>query len=219
MPIEATDLFTLGAQFSPQSSNSAIGKTPATAMDEKGDVACESMIGETRDFKNDFTYCGTDLQTDLALFLTKFGDVSNAKVVTGIQIDYEGGKQPRVAFTGVQYPAAVTAIQYADVSAAVPAAGGVTVPTLTGVTLGTAATPIGMSITLSLNHVAAPGADGEIFAAQNITFKAECSVDYLGVPTTYDPVTGWTTDNTDESDSNTDHDQATWSGHRYFAVI
>ena len=218
MAIEATDLFGLGANFSPQSSSTGTNEDRATALDEKGDLACESMVNERDELSTEYTYCGTDIRSDLGAFLTAFGNVVSGKIITGISIQFEAGSQPTVSVTGTDYPATSASINNADVSAAVPAAGGVTVPTLTGVTLGAAATPISLSVNLSLNHIPAVGSDGEVFTAENITFIAESECEYLGVPTTYDPVTDWTTDSTSESDSNSDHDRASWSGHRYFAA-
>ena len=207
MAIEATDLFSLGAQFNPQSSSSMDRKDRATALDEKGNVNCESMTNNSDEYSVEYTYCGTDIKGDLGTLLTAFGNPSNSKLVTGIDISFQAGQQPTVSVRGVQYPSTISSIQNADVSAAVPAsAGGVTVPDLTGNTMGTDASPISLSISLSLNHVTAVGADGEVFTAENITFTAEADVEYLGVPTSYDAPTGWTTDEYGESDSNNDLD-------------
>lgn len=217
MAILATDLFTLGANFLEQSSESMDKKDRSTALDEKGDVACESMTNNSDEFSNEFKYCGSDIKTDLGSFLTTFGAPSNSKLITGIDISFQAGQQPTVSVRGLQYPTAITSIQNADVSAAVPSSsGGVTVPTLTGVTLGAAASPISLNISFSLNHISAIGADGEVFTAENTTFTAEADAEYLGVPTTYDTVTSWTTDSYGESDSNSDHDRAKWTGHQYF---
>ncbi len=220
MAIEATDLFSLGAAFSPQSSESMDKKDRATALDEFGNVACESMTNNSDEYSTEYTYCGADIKTDLGTILTAFGGPSNSKLITGVDISFQAGQQPTVSVRGMQYPAAITSIQNADVSAAVPAsAGGVTVPTLTGVTTGAAASAISLNISLSLNHIVGTGADGEVFTAENITFTAEADAEFLGVPTTYDTATGWTTDSYGESDSNSDHDRAKWTGHRYFDAV
>lgn len=213
--IGATDLFGLGSNFSPQSSDSSIRKDRSTAFDEAGDLACESMINQRTEYETPYEYCGTDIVTDLGTILTQFGEVASSKVITGISISQERGSRPQVTIRGVQYPSAVTAIGNADVSSLLPSSwGGVTVPTLGGVTIGDA-TPISLSVDIGLNHVAEQGADGEVFVAENINFLVEASAEYLGVPSAYTSVTGYTTDESSESDSNNQHERASWGGHAW----
>lgn len=221
--IEASDLFGLGANFHPQSSSSSNALEAATANASDGDVACETMKNGVTTYTTDYKYCGTDIKTDLGAFLTAFGGVSSGKLITELSVDFAAGDQPTVRVSGEtadDNPAAALGTNTADVSAAFPAtAGGVTVPTLAGVTLGTDASPTSLSLTARMNKVSATGADGNHFFSQLITPIVEGSASYVGVPTSYDAPTGWTTDSTEESDSNSDFDQASWTGHRNFNIV
>lgn len=218
--ILGTDLFSLGGNFHVQSSSSNHLDDASNILDASGNVQCETMIYGRTEYSVEYRYCnGTpDIATDLGSFLTTFGKVANSIVPTGMTITFQPGEYATVSIQGVQYDEnAIGALDIAgsNVAAAVPASAGFGVPTLTGVTLGDAE-KAGLTLTFSCNHVSRPGGDGNHFISRSITYRAEGTAEYVGIPTTWTTVTGWTTDSYDESDSNQDFEAATWTGHRHF---
>ena len=218
--IQATDHFALGANFHAQSSTSPHMEDMANIKDELGNMECETAINGRTEYSTTYRYCNAtpDIATDLGDALTAFGDLLNSICPTSLEVSFEAGQYATVVLSGVQYDdnAISVDIGSADVSAAIPASAGFGVPSLPGVTLGTDASPSALSISFSLEHKPAQGSDGNHFTSSNTTFKADANAEYLGVPTTLEPVTGWTTDSYDTPDSNEEHDSAAWTGHRYF---
>jgi hypothetical protein len=220
--LNATDLFALGGNFSAQNSSTMTMLDRAMMLDANGNQQCETMINQRDEVTVSYAYCNAvpDIKTDLATFLTKFGDVQGGYLITGLTINFAAGEYATVDITGHQHNAnahaAGVAIGYSDVSASVPANAGYGVPTMTGVTLGANATPISTSITLSMNHIDVINATGAHFVGKNLTPTAEISVQYQGVPTTAQPFTGWTTDSYGGSDGNSEFDTYDVTAHRYF---
>jgi hypothetical protein len=224
--INATDHFGLGANFHPQTSSAETTFERRNIKDENGNFECETMVMEMTNYSTTYRYCNATpaIGTDLSTMLTAFGYVTTGATenmfVTGLTISFADGEYADVQITGVAYgdgtmPNATTGL-VANVSAAVPAGAGFGVPALAGVTLGTNAANASLSISFANNHVVSTDGDGNFFVANNISFESSCSAEYTGVPTTIEPVTGWTTDSNSLADSNENHDTASWSGHRYF---
>ena len=220
--INASNLFSLGANFHAQGSTTRTVLDRAMIQDANGNEECETMINSRDEVTANYDYCNAvpAIGTDLATLLTKFGDVHGGYKVTQLVIEFAAGQYAKVSITGHQHAAATHAAGlpagYADVSAAVIAGAGFGVPTFTGVTLGTDATPASATITFSMNHVDVLAADGTHFVGKNLTPTAEISVAYEGVPTTAQPMTGWTTDSYGGDDSNSEFDKYEVTAHRYF---
>ena len=100
--MEATNLFGLGANFNPQTSNADLREDAANIMDATGNIECETMVNERTEYSNSFAYCnGTpDIKTDLATLLTKFGDVHDSKKVDTLTINFEKGQYATVDIAG-----------------------------------------------------------------------------------------------------------------------
>jgi hypothetical protein len=222
--INATDYFDAPATLHAQSSSQNRVETSVQTKDADGNVVCETGgLNSTNEFQTVYKYCPSttaDIKTDMGTLLTEFGAVRDSKIVTEITITYEPGDYATVTVNGVQFlEEAVTTINEADVSAAVPASSGFGVPTLAGVTLGDNASPNALEIRLGYNLVSAQGADGNHFATQAAgEFRADGSAGYVGVPTTLQPVTNFITDSFEVSDGNSDFDAAGWTGHRFFTM-
>jgi len=220
--IEATDLFSLGGNFNPVSSSTRTALDRAMIMDAVGNQQCETMINSRSEVTVSYAYCNAspDIKTDLALFATKFGDVQNSYIITQLVINYTAGGYATVDITGHQHTDATHAaglgVGYADVSAAIPTTSGFGAPLVPGVTLGSNATTASVSITFSMNHVDLLAADGTHFVGKNITPTADISVAFEGVPTTAQPLTGWTSDGYGGDDSQSDFDKYEVTAHRYF---
>jgi hypothetical protein len=224
--INATDHFGLGPNFHPQTSSANTTFERRNIKDENGNFECESMVMEKTDYSTTYRYCNSspDIKTDLGTFLTAFGYIASggteAMFITSMDISFSDGEYADVTLNGVAYgngtmPGATTGI-VANVSAAVPADAGFGVPALPGVTLGANAAAASLTISFSTNHVMATDGAGEFFAGTNISYESSATADYTGIPTTLEPVTGWTTDGTTPADSNEGFDTASWTGHRYF---
>jgi hypothetical protein len=226
LDLQASTLFGASATyFNPQSSSSTHTDEAAMIKDALGNMECETtgLDGKT-EYENEYAYCNAspDIKTDLAALLTAFGDVVNSIKVTELSIRYTAGQYATVSIKGHQHDEQAHASGYtqgtANVAAAVPANSGFGVPTFTGVTLGSGASPIEATLTFSFEHKDVVGADGNHFAGKNITPKATLSITYEGTPSTGQPVTGWTTDTYSAApkDSNDDFDKYEYTGHRYF---
>lgn len=226
--IEATDHFGLGANFHPQSSSAVTSLERRNIKDEFGNFECEKMVGEKTEYSTTYSYCNAspNIKSDLGTALTSFGFATGgteSMFVTSMTINFRDGEYAEVTMNGVAYAGAnqpsTSAGYVADVSAAVPSSAGFGVPTFNGVSLGNNAAPTSATINITHNHIMASDGAGDFFAAKNISFIAEADIEYTGVPSSYESVTGWTKDSATLGDSNENFDTAAWSGHRYFDRI
>lgn len=221
--LNATDLYALAGNFNPQGSATSNMLDRSFILDANGNQQCETMINARTEYPTmTYAYCNAvpDIKTDLALFLTKFGDVQNSILITQLAINFAMGAYATVDITGHNHAAnahaAGLAIGYADVSAAIPASAGFGVPTLAGVTLGDNATPLSLVITFSMTHIDREDEGGGHFVGKNITPIAELTYEFLGVPGTAQPITDWISDTYGGSDGNSDFDTYGVTAHRYF---
>ena len=218
---EASDLFAAGANFHEQESSSIDMDDRSFMLDKSGNVECETMVNGRVEYSNRFAYCsGTpNIATDLGTLLTQFGNVADSKAVTTMSISFRAGAYAEVTIDGHQHDAnahsAGIGEGYADVSAAIPASAGFGVPTLTGQTIGTDASPVSLTITFNMNHIDKIGADGTHFTGKNLTCTAELSEEFEGTPSGAE-ATDWTTDSKGGADSSENNDTYTYTAHRYF---
>lgn len=215
----ASSMFGLAAAFLPQSTTNTDTKDTEVVMDASGDVDCEAEFNNRNEYKAEFKYCNAnpDIKTDLGTMATKFGAVADSKVPTEISITFESGKYAGISVSGHNHDSnahAGTDMRTCDFSSIIPASSGLDVPALLTDT-GANSTPVRAVLTVSLNHVDANGADGEHWVGQNITFKAELQIDYIGTPTLN--TTGWVVDSIDTADSNQEHDTYSIKLHKYLA--
>jgi hypothetical protein len=157
-------------------------------------VACQRSVGTQTEYTQTANYCGTDFVSDLGTFLTKFGDVQNSKIVTGLSVTLSAAGYVTVQVTGHNHAenahAAGLTVGYADVSNFFPhetgepfkSWDGFGVPTF-GVTVGDNASPSGASVTFSMNHIDTNDQNGDHLVGKNITPKCELKMDFEGIPT------------------------------------
>jgi hypothetical protein len=221
--ITATDYFDLDASLIPQRSSENTTETSVAVLGPTGNIECETTgLATQTKYESVYKYCGggsPDIATALGTALTAFGGVVESKVLNELAIRFAQGVEAEVTAGGIQFAEnAITAINAANVAAAVPANAGFGVPTLTGVTLGDDATPSSLELRFSCQTVTAMNHAGNHFASQNIRFRAEATAEYVGIPTSFTTVTNWITDDYTESDDVEDFQSASWAGHRYFDV-
>jgi len=225
--IGGSDLFSLGTtQFNVQTSSSPHARDAANMLDAAGNNECETMINNMTNYSANYAYCNAtaDIKSDLGTLLTAFGTVLDGKLPTALNIQFAFGEYATLDYTGHnhddnEHTLAVCGV--ADVSAAVPALAGFGVPDF-GLTVGDNSTPTSASISFSYNHIDAPGTDGEHWAGTNTTFRAELSLELLGIPTSITvaqietDLSGWTVDTNGGTDGNQNLDHFVITAHRFF---
>jgi len=227
--IGASNLFGAGANFFAQTSSSIHQREMANMLDAAGNVECETGISNMDVYENSFAYCNAtpNIKTDLGTLLTKFGIVADSKAPTALTINFAAGQYATVDITGHNHDNnahAWTTTEYADVSAAVPASSGFGVPNF-GLTVGANSTPISASIAFSLNHIDENDADGEHWVGTNTNFRAEMSLELLGLPTSQTVaaietnLTGWKVDTNGSNDGNQELDHFVITAHRHFDKV
>lgn len=237
--IQASNLFSLSANFKTQSSTTGDVITAITVQDELGNVSCEANINDIINYTQTASYCGADFVGDLGTFLTEFGNVQGSKCVTGITINMTASEYCTIDIEGhnhlINPHEDSLDLGYADVSGFLPNAvsesfagwDGFGVPDF-GITVGSDASPVGATVTFSMNHIDQMAEDGDHLVGKNITPRCELSMDFSGVPTSNTDVlleTDFVTNNvspfmyipkvdsTDTSDSNSDFDSFAFVAH------
>ena len=230
--MEATNLFGLGANFNPQTSNSDLRLDAANIMDAKGNNECESMVNERTEYANPYAYCNAtpEIVTDLATVLTKFGDVHDSKKIDTLTITFEKGQYATLDIAGHNHTdnphVAGLPDGYCDVSSSdvIPAGSGFGVPDWTLV-LGDNASPISASIAFSGNHIDREGTDGNHWQGKTTTYRADLTLTVEGVPTSITvaavetDLTGWTVDSINATDGNQDFDGYVFALHMFFDLV
>jgi len=235
--LEASNLFGFPADFNTTDSSTSIKRTNVQALDELGNVACQRSVGEQNEYSQTVNYCGTGFVTSMGTFLTKFGDVQNSKIVTGLTINMTAAGYVTVQATGHNHGtnahAAGVTVGYSDVSNFLPheatepfvAWNGFGVPTF-GVTVGSAASPSSATVTFTMDHKDANDQNGDHLVGKNTTPKCELKMDFEGIPTSntatlleadfgvmtndmFVPIV----DSTDSSDSNSKFDTFSFTAH------
>lgn len=188
--LQASNLFSLHANFKTQTSGTSNTSTNITTTDEKGNVACEKDVFDIINYTQSARYCGSNFMTDIGTFLTKFGDVQGSKIVTGLTINMTANDYVTIDITGHNHVAnahaAGLSIGYADVSDFLPhepgeafaAWDGFGVPEFGLGSDGEGATSA--TVTFSMTHVDQIAQDGSHLVGKNITPRAELSMSVVG---------------------------------------
>lgn len=234
--LEASNLFSLGANFKTTSSTTSEGSTNPLVMDESGNVSCEQIITDVTTYSQSASYCGSDFVGDFGTFLTSFGDVQGGKAVTGITINMTAGEYVTVDIEGHNHASnAHTVLELADVSDFLPheateafnAWDGFGVPDF-GITLGANSSPASATVSFTINHIDKVDETGQHFVGTNITPRCELSLDTTGVPTSNtkallnvdfaantNTMLGAITDSVDTNDSNSEFDTFALTAHAH----
>ena len=212
----ATDLFSLGAGFSVQSSNTEPYSSEALALSSIGNVACTNLHDSGTNYSATYKYCGTNIVTSLGAFLTSFGGVSGGALVTGIDLSFGAGEQPEISITGHNHTtnphAGTNAANVFDVSGALTGGGAGDVPGI-GTQSGTNADGVSSSFAFSMNHIDVEGALGHA-AGESITAQCAATVEYTGAAAVV--AATWNQLLVATSDGNEELDTSTVTAHRFF---
>lgn len=219
VPIEATNLFNLGAYFHTRASTSTPFKTFNLVLGATGDRACSQEYDTGINYNQVAGYCNSspNIVTDLGTFLTTLGAVQNSILPTSIQIEFAAGVAAIVTIDGHQHDTNphTTGLQTWNVSDVIPASSGIGVPTL--ITVTGDVSPTRATVTFSFDHKDVPGATGVHFAGENITGKCTISIDYIGQPASV-TAGDWLNIIQTNSDSNMDQDTANITAEQYFTA-
>jgi len=237
--LQASNLFSLNANFKTSSSGTTEEGTNVTVQDELGNVSCERVIDDITSYTQSAGYCGSDFVSDFGAFLTEAGNVQGDKIVTGWTINMTAGEYCTIDVTGHNHDTnphvAGLTVGYADVSDFLPhelteafnAWNGFGVPDF-GITLGADASPSSATVTFAMNHVDTIDEQGKHLVGKNITPRCELSMDFSGVPTSNtktlldadfaantNSMLGAITDTTDSNDNNNEFDSFALTAHAH----
>ena len=222
LSFQASDLFAMPAQFKEQRSSTTVTRERDINLDADGDVSCESeAFNLTTNYSNDFQYCGSALSTDAGVFLSTFGEVQDSKAVTGASIDFSNKEQPSVSVEGHNHAVAAhdtsPALRTYNISTIIPAAGGVGVPTIAGVTVAATNAIQSAGFSIAVEHMDTENADGDHFAGQNRTCRVDLNLSGVGPASGITIAGTWKIDDLGDEDGNTDPDSFSISCHQYVA--
>jgi len=213
---QATDHFSLGANFAVQTSNNNDTKDVYRAFNGDGDEGCVTTFNNRNEYTASYVHCGSDLDTDLGTLLTAFGGQHNSIQVTDVSISFSADSHATIDVTGHQHDsnAHSSDIGQANLVSVIPDGfGGVGVPAFWS-NADANSTPVSATLNLTLEHFDQIGADGEHFAGANTRIRAELSVTYAGAPTL--TTTGWTVSEEDLAESNEEFDTTAITADKYF---
>ena len=185
--ITVTDHFTSpSAGLHAQSGSTEQTSELAVVVKATGDYACSQQKDDGDTYSNEYKYCGggsPDIATALGVWLTTFGQVSNAKAMTEMRVHFEAGEAATVSIDGHQHDTNPHTTQANwSLAGIIPAASGVGVPTL--ITVAGTVTPVSADLTVTVNHQDKIGATGAHFWGQNVgPCNVALSVQYEGLVT------------------------------------
>ena len=182
--ITTPNFFSLAASFGLNAATETPFQSFATAFDGSGNYLCSAEYDDGINYTNSAKYCGggsPDIVTALDTMLTTFGAVANSKQPTKLDFTFEVGVQASLDVEGHQHTANPhTALNTFDCSGIIPASSGSGVPELIAVTGDVS--PVNASLSMEIEHIDKPGADGGHFEGQNMRCHITVSVDYAGQP-------------------------------------
>lgn len=215
MPIvlgyETTDIFSLGTDFSPQTTTTTTTRTLVETLAADGDVACTPDHDARTEISAEYKVCSKDVgggvTTLLDTKLSQFGGLIGGYVVSEIEVEYSNTDLPTVRISGwvSDTNTPVANARVVDVSALFPNQNGIGITAPSGFTVNDAQiTSLTMTATLELMENL--GADGEYFEHQNRTFKVKAAVSGIGEYGEIVLTDDWIFEDKDNTDSNSESD-------------
>lgn len=95
--LTATDLFSLGAGFNPQSSTVSNARSITEVLAADGDIACQTPFNTVVTASAEYEVCG-----DAALSIT-LGDDSTGYIITSVEYSQSAGEAPTVSVEGIAF--------------------------------------------------------------------------------------------------------------------
>lgn len=184
--IASTNFFSLDASFGIKEAELTPFQGFAPRFDANGNYLCSQEYDGGNNYRNVADYCGgasPDIVTSLGTILSTFGEVQNSKLPTILEIVFASGVGAEATIDGHDHTAnshAATTLRTADCSGIIPASSGVGVPDL--ITVAGTASPVSATLTINMEHIDKPGADGTHFEGQNMRCHVTLSIDYAGQP-------------------------------------
>lgn len=201
--IDATDIFSLGGDFCPQSSTNDTQKTRASAKGGDGDEVAYAA----HDTKNSVsvTYLYKAASGNIAVTSLFIGKVTGGYHIDQVAVAYSNNGWPQVTVTGHNHgTAAHVDAGMVEIKPTVTLAAGFGCVDL--FTNGAATSScISATYTLSAEHTDVLGKTGEHVAGDNHGGMETVAATYYGTPTL--TTTGWVVTSSNASDSNADFDQ------------
>jgi hypothetical protein len=213
--ILAVEYFGVTAPWQLQSTSLTASKDNAVVLKPDGDFACEEGTNELTDVSSEYTLCITGSE-DYPSLLDTFGEDivlegGDKLVPTGGSINFNAGQHPTMSLNGRIYGTNVVAtMNNYDIASVLPTLQFGSPTIMTGDDI---VAPNTLSISFSVNHVVAPGADGNPIIVQNITARVEASESGIGEAEAF--AAGWTEDSITADTSNTEFDAYSGTAHRH----
>lgn len=211
---QASDLFSLGANFKAQKSTSNQRSDIVEALDTVGDIQAQTTRDTRTEYEAVYHYVGTDLATDLAL---KLGRVANDILVDRIVLRFAEKEPVTVEIAGHNHAANAHAVSVTpgefdgfelglsellgssvagwDVPADKPFANS-----------SADSDQVALDLTFEAEHTDVQGHDGGHFAGASYRGIVILEATFLGAPT-LTPGEGWITEAANDEDGNQDFDR------------
>ena len=185
--IESTNFFLLPATFGVIRADETPFQSFVSRFDATSNYLCSQEYDTGINYVNESNFCGgalPDIVTALGVQLTTFGEVVDSKMPTKLDFTFEAGVGAMLTEEGHQHDdnphVAAAGFAQFNCSSVIPASSGVGVPELIAI-VGTAS-PVNASLSMEIEHIDKPGADGTHFEGQNLRCHITLSVDYAGQP-------------------------------------
>ena len=241
MSFAATDLFSLGSDFSPQTSNTrGDGGQRAVVLAADGDMACESAAFDViTEYTAEYSHCGSSngVTTDLNAVTTaptggplaKFGCVMATALLTDIELSFSNNDFPSIRLTGHIHAAnnhAGTDERQFNIGGICPNQQGLGISFLpfdnsgaNEVSIAATSTVAEIVYSASLTHMESVGASGNHFRGQNRTCIVTIRLSGIGVQGDVTLGSNWISEDNEDADSNQDDDTFNLTAHQYIDAI
>ena len=203
--ILATDIFALGTDFNPQSSNVDTQLTKASARGADGDeVASQAHDGKTT-VSCTYIYTGAGTLGVMPVTGLVVGKVAGGYHIDSVSCAFSNNGWPTITVTGHQHLINVHADgDFAEYTPSIDLPAGFGAADLFA-NAGATSSVVSSTYTLSATHQDVMNKDGNHLAGDNAGATETITAQYYGVPTL--TTTDWIVTSSNFSDSNSDFDQ------------
>lgn len=237
----ATDLFSLGSNFSVQTSSTPRSAERAEALASDGDVACESgLFNAIQEARASYKHCGTsdtlaaDWATDVGT-AGALGDVIGIYILTEATVTLNYKDLPMIELVGHAHMDVDATVgddwtEHADnhsgsertfdITGLIPAQQGQGIPgtifsSNDAISISSSGTITEVVFSYSCQHMDTEASDGDHFDGENRTCRVEARISGFGSVSMLSIGSNWKWDEDENSDSNTESDAFTMTVHQY----